>query len=306
METILTPSRWEATLVSWSKGPGDTEKEKCENAVRAIRKAIAAHPKLSLMDITVDAHGSYPNRTNLAQESDADVFVRLNISFFYDLPANTTAADFGISPSTISYVDYKNLVQEALVAHFGATAVTRGNKAFDIHENTNRVDADAVAAFGYRFYTGEGTILTGHKFASGFALMPDSGQKIFNYPDHVYENGVSKHEATSKRYKKIVRILKNLRDSMQEDRVPGASDVASTLIEGLVWNVPNDQFGTLTLCQDLRNILVSIYSTVKEDAGCQNWREVNGIKYLFRPSQPWTRQKALDFVVASYNFIGYK
>lgn len=304
--TALTPSRWEQTLTTWAKGPGETEREKCENAVRAIREAIAAHPALSAMDITVDAHGSYPNRTNIAQESDSDVFVRRNLSFFYDLPPNTRPEDFGITPGGLQFGDYKNMVQEALEAHFGKASVHRGNKAFDIHENTNRVDADAVAAFGYRFYSSPGTVLTGPQFEPGFSFLPDSGGKVFNYPDQVYANGVAKHEATGKRYKKIIRILKNVRNSMQADCVPGAADVASTLIEGLVWNVPNDRFGSPTLYQDLQNALVAIYTGVKDDPGCRRWTEVNGIKYLFRPSQPWTRQNAFDFVLAAYSFIGFK
>jgi len=304
--TALTSSRWEQTLTTWAKGPGETEKAKCENAVKAIRKAIAAHPQLSTMDITVDAHGSYPNRTNIAQESDVDIHIRRNMSYFYDLPPNTKPEDFGIIPGTLAYADYKNMVQEALESHFGKTNVTRGKKAFDIHENTNRIDADAVAAFGYRYYSAAGTLVTGPEYQPGFSFYPDAGEKIFNYPDQVYANGVAKHEATGKRYKKIIRILKNARNSMQGDRVPGAADVASTLIEGLVWNVPNNQFGSPTLYQDLQNALVAIYTGVKDDAGCQQWTEVNGIKYLFRPSQPWTRQKALDFILASYSFIGFK
>jgi len=303
METVLTPSRWEPMFVSWSKGPGDTEKTKCENAVKAIRKAIAAHPQLSQMGLAIDAHGSYPNRTNVAQESDADVYIRLPTTIFYDIPLNTTPADFGLTPPGISYAAYKVMVQEALVAHFGTAAVTPGNKAFDIHENTNRVDADAVAALGYHRYI---SAATPARFESGFSFESSDGKRIINYPDQVYKNGIDKHEATGKRYKKVVRILKYLRNSMQEDRVPAANDVASTLIEGLVWNVPNNQFGSATLYEDVQKVLISIYGGVKDDTSCAHWREVNNIKDLFHPTQPWTRQKAHDFIVACYNFIGYK
>lgn len=303
INATLTPSRWEPTLTVWAKGPGDTEKAKCENSVRAIRKAIAAHPKLSTMNITVDAHGSYPNRTNIAQESDADVYIRLPTTIFYDIPLNTTPGDFGLTAPGITFAEYKLMVHQALVAHFGAASVTPGNKAFDIHENTNRVDADAVAVFGYHRYF---SALTPARFESGFSFDSSDGKRIINFPDQVYANGVAKHEATGKRYKKIIRILKNARNSMQEDRVPAAANVASTLIEGLVWNVPNPQFGSDTLYEDLRNVLLTLYTGVKDDAGCQNWKEVNGIKDLFHPNQPWTRQKALDFVVATYNFIGFK
>jgi tRNA nucleotidyltransferase (CCA-adding enzyme) len=79
-------SDWEATFTSWAKGPGTTEQAKCENAETAIRKAIAAHEKLSVMDITVFGQGSYRNKTNVRQNSDVDICVRLNSTFFCGLP----------------------------------------------------------------------------------------------------------------------------------------------------------------------------------------------------------------------------
>jgi hypothetical protein len=39
-----------------------------------------------------------------------------------------------------------------LTDFFDRGAVQRGNKAFDVHANTYRVDADVVAAFEYRWY----------------------------------------------------------------------------------------------------------------------------------------------------------
>ncbi len=41
-----THSKLEDQLRQWAKHPGQTEKEKCERAVRMIRKAIDSDPKL--------------------------------------------------------------------------------------------------------------------------------------------------------------------------------------------------------------------------------------------------------------------
>ena len=49
-----------------------------------------------------------------------------------------------------SYADFKNDVEAALKSYFGAGSVTRGNKAFDVHANTYRVDADVVPCLEHR------------------------------------------------------------------------------------------------------------------------------------------------------------
>ena len=48
----------EETFTSWSRGPGKTEAEKCENAETAVKKAIAADKDLAVLDISVSPQGS--------------------------------------------------------------------------------------------------------------------------------------------------------------------------------------------------------------------------------------------------------
>ena len=67
----------EANLVSWSKGPSQTEADKCSNTETAVRKAIKASERLAGLDISVFAQGSYRARTNVRQNSDVDVCVPL-------------------------------------------------------------------------------------------------------------------------------------------------------------------------------------------------------------------------------------
>ena len=68
---------WEDTLQSWAKAPGETEQQRCDNAVTAVRKAIDASSALEGRDIRVFPQGSYRNRTNVPQDSDVDVCVLL-------------------------------------------------------------------------------------------------------------------------------------------------------------------------------------------------------------------------------------
>jgi hypothetical protein len=295
-----SPSEWEPILTTWSNGPGQTEKEKCENAENIIKKAIAANYLLDAMDISVFAQGSYRARTNVRQDSDVDICVRLNSTFFPDYPPGKKHEDFNNTNGSITFSDYKDLIHEALKDRFGNGLVTRGKKAFDVHANSYRVDADVLPAFEKRRYRTDGSYL------SGVAFIPDGGYLTENWPDHNYNNGVLKHDQTGRRYKKIIRIIKRLRNEMQEDRIVAANNAASFLIECLVWNVPNTQFGSNSYYNDLRNVIVSAYNGTKTDETCTEWGEVNELKYLFRGNQPWTRVQANDFLLACYRYIGYK
>src|SRR3989344_6131160 len=116
---------------------------------------------LSSKSVSVFPQGSYRNRTNVGSESDVDIGVLCTNTFHFDLPDGFTREYFGLnSPATYSHSEYKNNLHEALSSHFGTKAVVRGNKAFDVHENSYRVDADVVSLFEYRRYHKDGSYLT--------------------------------------------------------------------------------------------------------------------------------------------------
>ena len=296
----------EDTFQSWVKGPGATEQEKCDNAERAIRKAIDAHEKLSAMDISVFAQGSYRNCTSVKQESDVDICIRLNSTFFADYPKGKTKEDFGNGAGSIEFSDFKGLVQTALEDYFEKPSVTRGNKAFDVHANSYRVDADVLAAFELRRYTGTRNSNNIHNYLSGIAFNTDKGVLMRNWPEQHYRNGLDKHEATGKRFRKMIRVLKRLRNVMQEEGIGEAKDVASCLIEHLVWNVPNESFGHETYRADVRSVLAHTFNMTRKDEDCKEWGEVSELLYLFRSGKPWTREQAHAFLSAAWDYIGFE
>jgi hypothetical protein len=295
---------WEDTFISWAKGPGTTEQTKCDHAESAVRKAIMAHEALSAVDVTIFAQGSYRNRTNVRQDSDVDICVRLNSTFFAEYPPGATQEDFGNEDSSIGFADYKNAVQEALEDYFGQKAVRRGDKAFNIHENTYRIDADAVPTFEHRRYclNDDGT----HYYLSGIEFKTDAGNRIIKWPNQHYDNGLEKHEATGRRFRKIIRILKRMRNEMQAEGIAQAENIASCLIESLVWNVPNEGFGHDTYEEDVRYVLAHVFNNTRKEELCSEWGEVSELKYLFRPSQPWTREQAHDFISAAWDYVGFE
>ena len=144
----------EDTFISWSQGPAKTEADKCDNAEKAVLKAIKADAQLANLNITVFAQGSYRARTNVRQNSDVDICIRYNSTFFPDYPPGTTKETFGNVDGTMAFGDFKNMVRAALESRFGKGGAVRGNKAFDVHANTYRIDADVVPTFEHRRYTG--------------------------------------------------------------------------------------------------------------------------------------------------------
>lgn len=297
---------WEATFRTWGKAPGATEQAKCENAERAILKAIRASGKLSSHDVRVFAQGSYRNRTNVPAESDVDICVCCSDVFFtdFDFTLGLTRGAVGVIDSSYAYSTYKGEVEEALKDYFGSTGVTRGVKAFDIHENTYRVDADVIACFEHRRYLMDVNGLW--KYETGTEFKPDDDQRqIVNWPDQQYDNGVAKNSATSQRFKGVVRAIKNLRNEMAEAGINEAKPISSFLIESLVYNVPNDLLSGEAYTRNIQDTLLRIYVATDRDESCQEWREVSERKYLFRTIQPWTRTQVRAFSQACWNYVGF-
>ena len=246
--------------------------------------------------------GSYAIRTNVRQDSDVDVCILCNDVYIVQYPPNVTDADVGLVTSQYTYQIYRSEVEAALVNFFGRSRVRRGNKAFDIHENTYRVDADAVACFEYRhYYRDMYGQLTYH---SGTALYTDrEAMRVTNFPQQQYKNGVAKNDATGRRFKALVRIVKKLRNEMGEVGISEASPIASFLIESLVWNWPNELFDQPTYTSIVKGFLAYIWEATKTDEGCQRWMEENGIKKLFGPHNAWTRQQVHEFAQVAYGYI---
>ncbi|HLK06336.1 MAG TPA: nucleotidyltransferase [Candidatus Angelobacter sp.] len=290
---------WEGTFKFWAKPPGETELTKCDNAVSAVRKAIDASADLADKTIRVFAQGSYCNRTNVRQNSDVDICIMCSDSFFFDLPQGEESSNFGLTvPAPYSFAEYKNDVQSALVGRFLAKGVSRGNKAFDIHENTYRIDADAVAAFEYRRYYSDGSYL------EGTAFIPDKGALVINWPQQNYDNGVSKNKETGGRFKDMVRILKRLQIRMNDEGIEAAKNIPSFLIECLVWNVPATAFGHADYRDDVRSSLAFLFNNTIEFDDCSEWGEINELKYLFRSVQPWTLERTHSFISAAWDYLG--
>lgn len=302
--------KWEDHFVDWAKPPGKTESDRIETTISSIRNALNADAFLK-SNSKVYVQGSYRNRVNVRQDSDIDVGVIYTGNTFYpDYPGGMSNADFGNIDGDHNYREFKDQVGRALVSYYGASAVTRGNKAFDLHENTYRVDADVVPVFEHRRYSRDGS------YICGVQLCPDNGGKIINWPERLfdnanwpnqhYENGVSKNAATNKRYKGVVRIIKKLKNLMGEGGSEIAKQTPGFLVECLVWNCPASCFEGNYWEDDVRNCILFLWSNLKYVALCGEWGEVSEYKHLFKGSPDSKRENAWKFVDQAWDAIGVK
>ena len=293
---------WEEQFREWAKPPGKTEQDRMDNAEGAIRNAIRASSVLSARSIGVFAQGSYRNNTNVRQDSDVDIGVVCNDVFLVEYPLGKSDKDFGNFGSDYYYQTFKNEVGTALADYFGQSAVTRGNKAFNLHETSYHVDADVAPFFEHRRYASSGSYVT------GVELIPDNfiPLNVINFPEQHYDNGVSKNSATGRRFKAMVRILKSLRQEMADRGSAIAKQTQGFLIECLVWNVPNDHFNKPTYEQDVRACLAYLFNETMSDDQCKEWGEVSELKYLFSRAQKWTKAEAHLFIDEAWDYVGFK
>jgi len=299
-------SDWEELFSTWVKPPLDTEEKRIENAISAVKNAVLKSEHLSYVS-QVFVQGSYRNRVNVRQDSDVDVGVIYKGSYFYSLTGGRTE-DVADGEATYTYSEFKADLFATLKSHF-KSGVVRGNKSITVRENSYHVDADIVPLFHLKEYGPYG------ENRRGVSLLPDDGgRRIDNYPERLaddwpniplhYENGVSKNTATSRRYKRIVRIIKKLRNFMEENGVSEAKPIPGYLIECLVYNVPNSYFNGASWLEITRSIFGFLWAGTKHDGDSSDWMEVDNVKFLFHTTQPWTKQQAYAFVDKAWSWVG--
>ncbi len=100
--------------------------------------------------------------------------------------------------------------------------------------------------------------------------------------------------------------MKSLRNEMEENGEAAAKPIPGFLLECMVWNAPNTCFGHDTWDGDIQAVFQYLWSSTKDDESCNNWHEVNDIKYLFHATQKWTRAQAHAFMDSAWDYVGVR
>jgi hypothetical protein len=234
----------EAQLETWSKqGAAGQSRDTYATVKRTLEDHSAPYASKSFITFL---QGSYGNDTNVYRDSDVDIVIRLDSTFYHDahtLPIIQHAAFDRAYPGAAQYslTQFKAEVNSWLVTNFGSN-VRSGKKAIFILGNGNRRDCDVLPAAQYRYYYNF-TNQNDQRYAVGICFFLPDGTQIVNYPMQHSENCTAKHQATNNWFKPIMRIYKNMRNHMVNNKMLQDGVAPSYFIEGLLYNVPNDKFG---------------------------------------------------------------
>ncbi|MBY0508664.1 MAG: nucleotidyltransferase [Rhodospirillaceae bacterium] len=247
-------------------------------------------------DYTVFLQGSYGNDTNIFAESDVDVVIQLNSALFLDLEA-LTQADKDALNATMSDAKYGNTqfkkdVVTRLTTEYG-DAAKAGDKAITIAAEGNRRKSDVIAAATHRRYfkNSSGNL----DYYEGITFFTAGGQQINNFPRHHSDNLTTKHQNTKNWLKPMARILKNMRGKLVDDGMIEAGLAPSYYLEGLLYNVPDDKFGS-SYADTFANAINWIRAADRSKFVCANERY-----YLLRDGSPvtWQAEKCDKFLTAA-------
>lgn len=280
--------------------PSDTEEQKLANAETQIRDALSKSEKLKSKSYKIFGQGSYANDTNVRNNSDVDINVRLDDTVFVDLPPNKTYEDYGYNDTTYHYSEFRNDVLNALIEHFGKNSIEDNNKCITVLPNSYRVEIDVVPTCKYIRYDSETRKVEGIKF------FTKSYTPIINFPLQHIENGKSKNARTQKRFKRLTRIYRRIRYKMKDDNVSISDNITSYLLECLVWNVPDSIFNNYNTWTDrLKQSIIYLYNNTADEEKCKDWGDVSNLLYLFRGNHKWTVKDVNTYLIQMWQYLQF-
>lgn len=234
----------ESQLKTWSHQGSITQSSATYNAIKNTLEASGT--PYAGKSYKVFLQGSYGNDTNIYSESDVDIVIQLNNCFQHDLGNLTDdqkeSFHAAYSNATYTHVDFKRDVLSVLKDAYGKD-VNPGDKAIKIAANASRRNADVITAIQYRQYY-KFNDLHDQSYDEGICFYDSASSQIANYPKQHSENLTKKHKTTSQWFKPMVRVLKNMREKMIDEKMLASGVAPSYYLEGLLYNVPADKFGT--------------------------------------------------------------
>jgi len=288
----------EAQLETWSKqGSVAQSRDTYATIKTCLERSDAAYANRSY---AIFLQGSYGNDTNIYADSDVDVVIRLDATYYRDIDAlsetDKAAYQAQFTAADYSYNDFKTDVITQLTRTYGAS-VMPGKKAIFVEGNGPRRDADVLPAAQYRKYHWFKS-WQDQSYTDGIVFWTSDGVKIVNYPKQHSANCTTKHQASNDWFKPTVRIVKNMRNAMIAAGYLEEGLAPSYFLEGMLYNVPTDQFGG-SYQQTLVKVLNWLLKCDRATLLC-----ANEMYMLFHPTSPvtWRVENFETFLAAAVRY----
>jgi hypothetical protein len=232
----------ESQLETWSHAGAQEQSKNTYASIEATLEDTAA--PYAIREFDTFLQGSYGNSTNIYADSDVDIVMRLSSINYFDVSqlnaGDKERFDKHRSPGSYSQKAFKEEVFSWLTQKYGS-GVKAGKKAIFVPGNGTRRDADVLVCTRHLRYTSY-PAETRPVYRDGVCFWTSDGDKIVNYPKRHLENCTTKNQSTSTRFKSNVRIFKNWRNRMVRDGYLGSGVAPSYFIEGMLWNIPHQNF----------------------------------------------------------------
>jgi hypothetical protein len=271
----------ESQLEIWaSQGPTPQFTETYDRIRSNLLDSGAPYP---LADTVVFLQGSYKNDTNVYGDSDVDIVLCHIGAFYKDLnrlsPEDLRASDSAMGGAvTYGYADFKRDATAYIIRLYNN--VNAGKKALYIPGgNSGRRNADVLIASQFRRYY-EFKSWQNQRYDDGVCFFPANGSMVENFPRLHSDNCTTKHQNTRSYFKPVVRIFKNMRNTLIAKGLLAGGVAPSYFIEGMLYNVPNDKFGG-TYQQSWINCFNHIVTAERDKLVCANY-----MHWLVRDDSP--------------------
>lgn len=244
-----------------AKALSDSEKQSCVSTINVVKKLLelfgfeltikknfyddvddemnyAFLLKKDKYSFTVLLQGSYGNGTGVRQESDVDISLICE-DVWVGKYNKFLPKDYNFCNSSFSILDLKSRLTNFINSYY-PTKAKEANKCIDFQGNgTSRKNVDIVLALRYRDYSND-LDCNPNNFVKGICIKTLDGKEIINYPEQTKDNSILKNKQTNYFYKKIVRIIKNIKLDMEKNGVIPSKVISSFGLESMLFNVQNN------------------------------------------------------------------
>lgn len=226
--------------------------------------------------------GSYANDTNVGARSGIDIAVVEEEGF----PARQPGAK-----------TFREDVEACLREKFGSN-VERKGKSLLVHGELGCINI----MVGRRVLEDRrGLSGIGNVPADGLVFYGEDGEKRVYFPERHIANGRTKEAETNRNYRRMVRIMKEMRVLMEEQNCPSAREISSFELESLLWNLPDALFKRYCFCRySFDDIVEYLY---RNDNLLADYKEANGVRPLCPEYR--NRNRLQDFIYDLRKFYEY-
>lgn len=285
-------------LERWTKAETADQKE-ARDTHRAIRDELEKGRLEGVtdgLDFSTYLQGSYRNTTMVYDSGDVDILV---------IRTDKYHADFSEAPEVVvehapaqnprqMFEEHAEGVYRTLQAQYGTRSVKRGDKAIEVDSEELPLGADVVPCLQYRRFWPRQS----GNHMKGIVFWTAEGTKVVNFPRRHRIMGEQFNRWSDGNYKPTIRVFKNFRNALAEDRTIEKENAPSYFIECLLSNVDVSTIARRDIRERIEGILQELESASGD--GFPNYTVQHGMSPLFgEKSTQWDTKQAEKFVSAT-------